>query len=86
MLYLAIVFQQCVFTGDPCTQEDYEEGRQYVKEYVDTRVKEFVDLDLKEPPCLATQNCESEELESYMKQREEKESEVRMLFKVVNKL
>ncbi|KAL5285829.1 hypothetical protein ACFFRR_007485 [Megaselia abdita] len=76
----------CVVNGDPCTEEDYEEGRQYLREYVDTRVKEFVDVDIQEPQCLASDNCESDVLESYTKERERKEAEIRKLFKVVNRL
>lgn len=43
-------------------------------------------MDLEEPPCLVQKNCESDELESYMKEREVKEAEIRKLFKEVNRL
>lgn len=57
-----------------------------MREYVDQRVKEFADADVQEPSCLGQENCESDVVESYMKKREEKEAEIRKLFKEVNRL
>lgn len=57
-----------------------------MNEYLEAKVKEFVGMDIQEPLCLAAGNCEMDVLESYKKKREEKEAEIRKLFKIANKL
>lgn len=55
-------------------------------EYVEDKVKNFVDMDVQKPPCLASNNCEEDVLKNYMEERNEKEAEVKKLFKSVNHL